>query len=46
MVKKISLDLSDETIQSYVEAIECRDIETFTDFDKLEKELSRKGLNG
>ena len=42
MVKKIGLDLSDETIQSYVKVIECKDIETFTDFDKLKKGLNKK----
>ena len=34
MVKKIELDLSDETIQSYVEAIERRDIETLINLKK------------
>lgn len=35
-----NVNFSDETTQSYIEALEHKDTKTFTDFDSLEKELN------
>lgn len=35
------IDFSDETAQSYIEAVEHKNVKSFTNFDSLEKSLNK-----
>lgn len=40
--REVNVSFSEETIQSYINAIEHKDTKTFTDYNCLEKELDEK----
>ena len=44
---EVNVSFNEETTQSYIDAIERKDTKTFTDYNRLEKELDEKqsGLN-
>ena len=40
--REVNVIFDEETIQSYIDAIERKDTKTFTDYNRLEKELDEK----
>ena len=39
---EVNVSFNEETTQSYIDAIERKDTKTFTDYNRLEKELDEK----
>ena len=40
--REVNVSFNEETTQSYIDAIEHKDTKTFTDYNRLEKELDEK----